>query len=210
MGKKRRSEDYKTIKIVVICSPHIGGVGRTSFVYAFIHKASYCAMTAQIDPFIEDFYRKQLVIEDKTVLLTVLDQAPPREEAVLNVYLWKHYGESDGFVFIYAVNDRLSFEKVAETYEILKKKHVEWNDESIVVPGVLCANKIDLGENARQITKEEGEELAKSMKIPYFEVSALDLTNINESIETVVRRTSIWSQKSITQNDKDKKACILI
>jgi hypothetical protein len=45
-------------------------------------------------------------------------------------------------------------------------------------------------ENERQVTKEEGQELAKRLKIPFYETSAKNRGNIEESIFDLVRLIS--------------------
>jgi GTPase KRas protein len=45
---------------------------------------------------------------------------------------------------------------------------------------VICGNKCDLAED-RQVTKAEGEDLARSFGVPFFETSALSRINVDES-----------------------------
>jgi small GTP-binding protein len=84
---------------------------------------------------------------------------------------------ADGFIIVYAVNNPKSFEQVQywiDTIEEgtdLKKK-----------PSVLLANKIDL---ERSVTKEEGEEFAKSKSITYSETSAKTGLNIKETFDNL-------------------------
>ena len=53
---------------------------------------------------------------------------------------------------------------------------------------VLCGNKSDL-ESERQVTKDEGSELAKKLNIPFIETSAKTGDKITEAFETLVRNT---------------------
>lgn len=55
---------------------------------------------------------------------------------------------------------------------------------------VLCGNKCDL-ESERQVTKAEGENLAKSWRIPFFETSAKNRINVEEAIQELCRRTKL-------------------
>lgn len=56
---------------------------------------------------------------------------------------------------------------------------------------ILIGNKADCDESARRVTKEEGEELAASYHIPYFEASAKAGVNISESLENIIRQVII-------------------
>jgi len=67
-----------------------------------------------------------------------------------------------GFLFVYSITSRFSFESLEDLRERLFRAK-----DSDRVPIVLCANKCDLITD-RQVTKQEGENLAKSWKIPFF------------------------------------------
>ena len=51
---------------------------------------------------------------------------------------------------------------------------------------LLIGNKCDL-EDLRVVTKEQGEQLAHSLDIPFMETSAETGYNIDEAFETIVR-----------------------
>ena len=72
-------------------------------------------------------------------------------------------------LLIYSITSRSSFENLSNFRKrFQKEKEREW------LPIVLVGNKCDL-EDDRQVTREEGEELAKEWDIPFFEVSAKDI-----------------------------------
>lgn len=52
---------------------------------------------------------------------------------------------------------------------------------------VLVGNKIDLIDK-RQVTRDEGEELAKSYGIPYLETSAKSNTNVEDCFITMAKQ----------------------
>lgn len=72
----------------------------------------------------------------------------------------------DGFILVYDITDRGSFEDVAPLKglldEVKRPKHV---------PLVLLGNKADL-DHARQVATEEGERLAADMACAFYECSA--------------------------------------
>ena len=65
------------------------------------------------------------------------------------------------------------------------KKINENIDNNKNVKIILIGNKIDLI-NDRKITQEEGQEVANTYNIKYFETSAKDDTGIKEAIRTII------------------------
>lgn len=63
---------------------------------------------------------------------------------------------------------------------------------------VLAGNKTDL--DNRVITLDQATEFASSLEIPYFEVSAKDNINVNESVETLVDNISETMAEAIEKN----------
>ena len=87
----------------------------------------------------------------------------------------------EGFLIVYAINSRDSFDEVTSFRDqILRVKDAD------TIPMVICGNKCDL-DNEREISKSEGEDLAKSFGVPFFETSALSCINIEESFYQLVR-----------------------
>ena len=78
-----------------------------------------------------------------------------------------------GFVLVYNITDRETFEKINFWMEQIKLKGPE-NAKSILV-----GNKYDLS-NQRVVSIEEGENFAKKYNIKFFEASDKDGTNVNE------------------------------
>ena len=83
---------------------------------------------------------------------------------------------------------------------------------------VLIGNKSDLQEK-REVTKEEAEDFAQSIKCQYFESSAKTGENINEALDEIARLTYFYvkdneeevSRDSIVlereKNEQKKKCC---
>src|SRR5690554_5439809 len=86
-----------------------------------------------------------------------------------------------GFLLVYSITYRSSFEEIRKYHDqAFRIKDTDW------LPMVLVGNKCDLEED-RQVTKEEGEELAKEWGIPFFETSAKYRINIEECFFELVR-----------------------
>ncbi len=83
--------------------------------------------------------------------------------------IWINFGE--GFLLVYAINDKESFEDLEKKRDrILKLK------KGVNCPIVLVGNKCDL-ERERCVPQSEAEELAKKWGAAYIETSATVLLN---------------------------------
>ena len=70
--------------------------------------------------------------------------------------------ESQGFILMYSITSRSSFDEIETFYEqVVRVKDVDR------FPAIIVANKVDL-EDERQVTKEEGEQLAKRLGVILF------------------------------------------
>eukprot|EP00483_Globobulimina_turgida_P000387 UN00387 len=162
-------------KITVLGS---GGVGKSALTIRLItgtYEANY-------DPTIEDSYRKQVQIDGQPALLDILDTAGQEEYAALQDQ-WIR--EGDGFLIVYAVNSRESFEEA----ELIRGKIIRILDvdsDEPDIPMVLAGNKCDLV-NERKVQRSELDEIQREWKCSVFETSAKDKTNIDEAFFQVVR-----------------------
>jgi len=88
--------------------------------------------------------------------------------------------------------------------EILRVKDCD------LAPLVICGNKCDL-ESERQVSKAEGQELAKSFGAPFMETSAKARVNVEESFFQLVReiRKTCDGDKKLKKLKK-KGACRLL
>ncbi|MGH0138742.1 UNVERIFIED_CONTAM: hypothetical protein FKN15_017569 [Acipenser sinensis] len=95
----------------------------------------------------------------------------------------------DGFVIVYSVTDRCSFDEVMRLCFLVN--HIHSNSRkgsSDPPPIVIVANKRDL-EFDRMVTTEDGENLSKALKHPFCEVSTRDSYE-----ETVVVFHTLYSE----------------
>ncbi len=151
-----------------------GGVGKSSLTIQLISNH----FVEEYDPTIEDSYRKQVSIDNETCIMEILDTAAD-EPWQGNTDQKYRFGQ--GFVLVYAINSRISFQQLSNFREQIFRIH-----EVTGVPLVLVGNKCDL-EDARQVTTNEAEQLASSWGIPFFETSAKTRTNVDESFYRLVR-----------------------
>eukprot|EP01103_Thecamoeba_quadrilineata_P002802 TRINITY_DN12676_c0_g1_i1.p1 TRINITY_DN12676_c0_g1~~TRINITY_DN12676_c0_g1_i1.p1 ORF type:complete len:178 (-),score=29.87 TRINITY_DN12676_c0_g1_i1:280-813(-) len=158
-------------KIVIVGG---GGVGKSALTIQLIQNH----FIDEYDPTIEDSYRKQVMIDNEPCLLDILDTAGQEEYSTMRD---QYMRTGQGFLCVYAVTSRTSYDEITAFHEqILRVK------DSDRVPLVICGNKCDL-ESERQVSREEGQELATSLGCPFMETSAKARINVEEGFFTLVR-----------------------
>ena len=140
-----------------------GVVGKSSLVYRFINKEN----PEEHDATIEDRYTSVESIDGINTTIEILDTAG--EEDYQNLLdMWINYAE--GFLLVFAINDKESFNALKGKYDrIMKVKGTN-------CPIILVGNKCDL-ESAREVQEAEAKELAQSWNCEYVETSALKEVN---------------------------------
>uniref|UniRef100_A0A5F9CMS3 RAS related 2 n=1 Tax=Oryctolagus cuniculus TaxID=9986 RepID=A0A5F9CMS3_RABIT len=130
------------------------------------------------DPTIEDSYTKQCVIDDRAARLDILDTAGQEEFGAMRE---QYMRTGEGFLLVFSVTDRGSFEEIYKFQrQILRVKD---RDE---FPMILIGNKADL-DHQRQVTQEEGQQLARQLKVTYMEASAKIRMNVDQAFHELVR-----------------------
>ncbi|KAJ3439663.1 ras-like protein rasd [Anaeramoeba flamelloides] len=182
-------------KIVVVGG---GGVGKSALTIQLVQNH----FVDVYDPTIEDSYRRQVVIDEETCLLDILDTAGQEEYSAMRD---SYMREGEGFLVVFAINSRNSFDEVSSFREQITQAK-----DSDEVPMMIVGNKNDL-ENERQVSQGEGTDLAKSFNSPFIETSAKTRTNVEEAFFGLVRE--IRKVKFGTKNEnntttkKKKKWC---
>jgi len=168
----------------------VGGVGKSAVTITYVSNV----WVPEYDPTIEDSHRKQVSIDEEASMLDILDTAGQEEYSSMQDQ-WFRTGQ--GFLVVYSVINRKSFREVRPLREKIHRIK-----DAKKVPLVLVANKCDL-EDDRVITKEEGEQLAAEFGCPYFEASAKNHVNIDESFAALVREVRKFNQE---QQEKSPSA----
>eukprot|EP01083_Nonionella_stella_P021578 59810_1 len=140
--------------------------------------------TAEYDPTIEDSYKKQVVIDDHTCLVDILDTAGQEEWAALR-HQWIQ--EASIYILVYSITDRGTFDDVIGQRDRIRK--LLDLDEAEYVPIVLVGNNCHL-EDKRRVSTEEGQALIEKWgkeQHMFFEASAKQNINVNKVFEEGVR-----------------------
>ncbi|KAM8978709.1 GTPase NRas-like [Sarcophilus harrisii] len=151
-------------------------VGKTALTMQF----SRNHFVTEYDPTIQDFYSKDTVVDEEQCQLDIMDTTCSGGFYYLRNHsmLW-----GEGFLLIYAVNDRHSFENVNFFWDIL-----QWLKGTNHVPVVLVANKVDVTD--RLVDPTLGQEVARSFGVPYVETSAKTGQGVEQAFHELVRE--IW------------------
>lgn len=160
-----------------------GGVGKSALTIQFIQSH----FVDEYDPTIEDSYRKQCVIDDEVALLDVLDTAGQEEYSAMRE---QYMRTGEGFLCVYSITSRNSFEEISMFHQqILRVKDKD------SFPVIVIGNKCDL-ESERQVSVQEGRDLAKQFQCKFLETSAKLKINVDESFYSLVREIRKFSSGS--------------
>jgi len=175
-----------------------GAVGKSALTVRFIQGN----FVEKYDPTIEDSYRKQVEIDGSACVLDIMDTAGQEEYSALRDQYMK---TGEGFILVYSVTSRQSFEFTSK----LRTNILRMKSESSDFPIVLIGNKKDLN-SERQVSEDEGKNLADKFKIPFIETSAKTNENVAEAFHRLVREILRYRQVHPMKKNKEKKRCIFL
>ncbi|KAG2378581.1 hypothetical protein C9374_008220 [Naegleria lovaniensis] len=177
-----RQEDEKKVEEYRIILLGAGGVGKSNLIIRYVlnqHVPEY-------DPFLEESFRKQIQLDNRTTYLDILETS--EHDDVHNWYRKLIIEQARVIVLVCSVDNYVSSMKyIKETFDsILKVK------KSSDFPCIFVMNKIDL-EKDRESTEFVNDvfEMVQQYKLSnfaIFEASALNSTNTNAIFEDCVRR----------------------
>jgi len=168
------SSEKKLVEEIKMVTLGCGGVGKSALTIQLIKNY----FIIEYDPTIEDSYHQQFVIDGEACLLDILDTAGQEEYCALRDQYMK---TGQGFLLIYAINKKDTFEEIPRLRDdTIRVK------ENKIIPMILVGNKCDL-EEEREVSIQEGRDLAKSYNIPFYETSAKTRLNVEEIYHQLVR-----------------------
>ena len=150
------------------------GVGKSSLLLRF----SDDTFTGNFMPTIGvDFKIRTLEVDGKTIKLQIWDTAgQERFKTITSSY----YKGAHGIIVVYDVTDKESYKNI-DTWMNEVEKHASDN-----VSRILVGNKSDL-EDSRQVSTDEGKELADTYNIRFVETSAKESANVEEAFTLMTK-----------------------
>ena len=150
-----------------------GTVGKTSLIFQYIKNS--CPQDH--DPTVEDSYTTQIkTASGEERQFKILDTAGEDDyQTMIDEWI----KAANGFLLLFAINDKESFDALKGKVERIKKNHKD------NLPIVLVGNKCDL-ESKREVATQSGMDYAKSIGAKYYETSAL--TNENGNCQVVFQQ----------------------
>ncbi|KAJ5072728.1 small gtp binding protein rab8 [Anaeramoeba ignava] len=146
-----------------------------------------------------DFKTRLIELEDKKIKLQIWDTAGQERFRTITA---AYYRNAMGIMLVYDVTDANSFGNISNW---LKNIQMNANEN---VSKILLGNKIDMKEG-RKIETSKGIELAEEIGIPFFETSAKDNINVEESFLSITKDIlNRKEQNDLTENQSKSKTTI--
>ena len=193
----------KQYKVVMLGS---GAVGKSAITVQMVSGH----FLSSYDPTIEDSYRTTINVNNKDIILNILDTAGQEEFYALRD---QYMRSGDGYIIVFSITSITSFLEVNAIKEQLNI--VLDADNNTLIPIILVGNKCDL-EEYRQVQSSDAQRLAEEWKVKYFETSAKNKTNINRIFEELVylieANNQTYIQNTSNQNERiryNHNCCIL-
>ncbi|XP_014669985.1 PREDICTED: GTP-binding protein Di-Ras2-like [Priapulus caudatus] len=186
------SNDYR---VVVFGA---GGVGKSSLVLRFVRgtfRESYI-------PTIEDTYRQVISCNKNICTLQITDTTGSHQfPAMQRLSISKGHA----FILVYSITSKQSIEELKPIYEEIRQIKGDTSDN---IPIMLVGNKCD--ETAREVSVQDGINLAKQWTSAFMETSAKTNHNVKELFQELLqlekRRTmSLQLETKKTRSQKRKE-----
>ncbi|XP_046898384.1 ras-related and estrogen-regulated growth inhibitor [Hypomesus transpacificus] len=142
-------------------------------------------------------YRCRKTVDSEPIDLEMLDTANKQEcvgstgSSLESSIRW-----GDGFLIIYSITDRSSFEAVSRL-----KRLIDHIKQALGIPTVIVANKTDV-ENGRVVRTEEGQTLAADLRCSFYELSVAEgCVAVETAVAQLVREVRLEYQRHLLVMD---------
>lgn len=167
-------------------------VGKSAMTNVFVS----AKFPSEYDTTIEDKYTVERFISNYPCSIDILDTAGQDDYYTL-IDNW--INSSDGFILVFSITDKESFEVCKSRYERIKLN--KGNNFRVILAG----NKADCSEK-RTVSYEDAKSLADLWGTDYIECSAKNMVNIEEAFLKVSEKLlEKIVKKNLTGNGDDEK-----
>lgn len=163
-----------TLKIIIVGD---SSVGKSNIMNMFVNRVFQDVNESTVGV---EFASKIISIDNIKYRMRIWDTAG--QEAFRSITS-AYYRGTDGCLIVYSITDRKSFESIHSWILDIRSK------SSPYIPIILVANKMD--SDNRQVSSEEGKQLADDYGLLFFETSAKTAYNINNVFTSIVERVNI-------------------
>ncbi|KAJ7638774.1 P-loop containing nucleoside triphosphate hydrolase protein [Roridomyces roridus] len=150
-------------------------------------------------PTIESTFAKSVPFKNAEYDCEIIDTAGQDEFSILNS---KHAIGIHGYVLVYSVSSRNSFDMIQIVYD----KIIDFCGVSNI-PCVIVGSKIDL-DKSRQVRPDEGQKLAKANESAFIETSAKTNTNVAKVFELCL--AEIEKRTPSSQTEPPVSRCLIM
>ena len=147
-----------------------------------------------------DFQIKFISLKGKNIKLQIWDTAG--QERFRNITK-SYFQTSNGFVMAYDITSTSSFESVVEWLKQIEENASE--EAKIILVGTKC----DL-ESQRQVSFEQGKELADEKGLKFFETSSKDDINVVEAFEELALELLSEEERGPSTNSQEARESLTI
>ncbi|CAG5116386.1 unnamed protein product [Candidula unifasciata] len=173
-----------------------GNVGKSAMVYKLVRGGQL----QEHKPTHYEVCTHQLKVDGKDVKVKIGDAGG---DATNSEAMNKNILESNGFIFVYDITKKDTFDELQK----IRLHVVQLRKTQGDFPVVIVGNKSDL--NAQRVVQtKQGQALARSLKCPFFETSAMTGENINQAFQAVY--SEIQNKASGGAKKGAKKGCCAV
>ncbi|KAI8374380.1 ferrous iron transporter B [Radiomyces spectabilis] len=183
------SVNQKARRIAVLGSR---AVGKSSLVIQFCENH----FVDSYYPTIENTFTKTIKYRGNEYTVEIMDTAGQDEYSILSSH---HASSVHGYVLVYSIASRSSFDMI----KIIRDKILDYTGLE-TVPCVIVGNKSDLNIQ-RQVSQQEGKDLAQQWGCPTVETSAKHNENVAKIFDILIATI----EKANTPPSEEKGACVI-
>ena len=138
-----------------------------------------------------DFKTKFFKFDDTKVKVNYIDTAGQEKFRAISLNYLKG---TDGAVLVFDITKKETYELIGTWLDDIRENN------KMSIGKMLIGNKADL-EEEREVSKEEGEQLAQMLECKYYETSAKTGQNVNEALDEIAKVTYlIWKKSNENRN----------